>query len=89
MKEKKKRRIPQGWGNDRVPSRGLVVILSVSPLLPQSNKILKLKKNVEKVVLGLWRRHTELFMKGNCHGAAHGERERENSQLHCTRSHRD
>ena len=50
----------------------LVVIVSVSPLLPQSNKILKLKKNVEKVVLGLWMKRKELFMKENCHGATHG-----------------
>lgn len=54
------------------PVGGLAVILSVIPLLPQSNKILKLKKNVEKVVSGLWMKHTEPSMKGNSHGATHG-----------------
>lgn len=49
----------------------LVVIVSISPLLPQSNKILKLKKNVVKVVLGLWMKCKELFIKEKCHGAVH------------------
>lgn len=50
----------------------LVVIVSILPLLPQSNKILKLKTSVEKVVLALWMKCEELFMKENCLGDTHG-----------------
>lgn len=63
----------------------LVVIVSISTLLPQRNKILKLKKNVEKVVLALRMKCKELFMKENCLGDTHGERERKFPKLHYTR----